>query len=99
MARYVKDEALTMSMYVPALAIARYSPSCEKLRAFIAFLKMDQNGSQASACSGQDLLAGCDCTGAYPFCEVEHIDNGVISPGCKISMMFSPQHGNSSAMK
>jgi hypothetical protein len=33
-----KHLKLTISMYVPALAIARYSPSCEKLNALIAFL-------------------------------------------------------------
>lgn len=31
----------TISIYVPALAMARYSPSCEKLRALIAFLEME----------------------------------------------------------
>jgi hypothetical protein len=76
-------------MYVPALAIARYSPSCEKLRAFIAFLKNRGNEYPNAHCSAQDLLARCDCTSAYPLRQVKHIDNGVISPGCEISIMFT----------
>lgn len=33
---------LTMSMYDPLLAIAKYSPSNEKLNAFMAFLVMGE---------------------------------------------------------
>jgi hypothetical protein len=78
-----------MSMYVPALAMARYSPSWEKLRAFIAFLENRDEEYPNLCCSVRNLLARCDCTSAYPFGQVKHIDNGVVSPGCEISIMFT----------
>jgi hypothetical protein len=74
-----------MSMYGPLLAMARYSPSWEKLRALIAFLGGDELVISVVPLVGTDVLAGGDGAGAYPLGELKHVDDRVVTPGSKIS--------------
>ena len=63
-------------------AIARYSPSYEKLKALIAFLR--ESVSAGIDCSFLHSLASGDCPSTYPFTQIEHIHNGVLASRCKI---------------
>lgn len=63
-------------------AIARYSPSYEKLKALMAFLRESISGG--IDCSVLHSLASGDRPSTYPFTQIEHVHNGVIASRRKI---------------
>lgn len=72
-----------MSIYDPLLAIAKYSPSNEKLNALMAYLVMCVRFRKAD--SSLNVLACVYCPCTYPFVQVKDVHNRIVPPRSEIS--------------